>query len=64
LQSLGGNDTLIGASAFGGTFTGTSTGLAGDVIKNFGGGDVIVITNFAFNALTPPILAFNMATGA
>jgi hypothetical protein len=60
LQSIGGNETLVGASVFGDTFLGTSSGFAGDVIKNFGGSDVIDITDIKFATLKP--LSFTSAT--
>ena len=61
LVSTGGNDTLIGSSKFGDTFLGTSAGLAGDVIKGFGGSDAIDITDIIAGSVHP--LAFNPATG-
>jgi hypothetical protein len=55
LESLGGSDTLVGSAAFGDTFLGTAAGFTGDVIKNFGGSDVIDFTDImaaTFKALT------------
>jgi hypothetical protein len=52
-QTLGGTaggDTLIGFSGFGDTFRGTTTGLNNDVLKLFGGNDVIDLTNLAPSA--------------
>jgi len=35
----------VGSSAYGDTFAGTAAGFAGDVIKAFGGSDVIDFTD-------------------
>ena len=61
LVSTGGNDTLVGSAKFGDTFEGSSAGLAGDVIKGFGGSDVIDITDMIAGSVQP--LAFNAVTG-
>jgi hypothetical protein len=53
LQSIGGNDTLVGFAGFGDVFRGTTTGLNGDIIQNFGGDDVIDITDLNFASLQP-----------
>jgi Ca2+-binding RTX toxin-like protein len=53
LESTGGNDTLVGSSKFGDTFLGSSTGLAGDLIKGFGGSDVIDITDMVSGSVKP-----------
>jgi hypothetical protein len=45
LISQGGHDTLVGWTGFGDIFEGSSTGLLGDVIKNFGGSDTLDLTN-------------------
>ncbi|WP_428485128.1 cellulase family glycosylhydrolase [Rhodopila sp.] len=62
LESTGGKDTLTGSSSFGDTFLGTAAGLAGDTIANFGGSDVIDITDLAAATLKP--LVFNASTDA
>ncbi len=62
LQSIGGNDTLVGSAAFGDTFLGTSAGLAGDTIKGFGGSDAIDISDMMSGSTQPYV--FNPATGA
>ena len=61
LESTGGNDILIGSTAFGDTFLGTSTGLAGDTIRGFGGSDAIDITDMVSSNVQPYV--FNAATG-
>jgi hypothetical protein len=61
LESTGGNDTLVGSAAFGDTFLGTSAGLAGDLIKGFGGSDAIDITDMVSGSVKPYV--FNTATG-
>jgi hypothetical protein len=60
LQSIAGNETLVGSSGFGDTFLGKAAGFAGDVIKNFGGSDLIDITDIAVATLKP--LSFSAAT--
>jgi len=60
-QSTGGNDTLIGPANFGDTFLGTSAGLAGDLIKGFGGSDAIDITDISAASVHP--LSFNTSAG-
>jgi hypothetical protein len=45
LTGGGGTDTLIGFSGFGDTFLDTAAGLNGDTIQNFGGNDLIDISN-------------------
>jgi hypothetical protein len=48
-----GVDSLIGSkTAFGDTFKDTSAGLNGDNITNFGGSDVIDVTDLIFSSLT------------
>jgi T5SS/PEP-CTERM-associated repeat protein len=59
LQSIGGNETLVGAASYGDTFLGTASGFTGDVIKTFGGSDEIDITDIAFSTLKP--LSFTAA---
>ena len=61
LKSIGGNDTLVGSSSFGDTFVGTVLGLQGDVIKNFGGSDVIDITDLSFSGLKS--VSYNGSSG-
>jgi hypothetical protein len=61
LQSIGGNDTLIGSGAFGDTFLGTAAGFAGDTIQGFGGTDVIDFSDVAFATLKP--IVYSAATG-
>jgi hypothetical protein len=63
LQSLGGSDTLIGATSFGDTFLGTSAGFAGDTIKGFGGSDTIDITDMLYTALKPLTYSGNTTSG-
>jgi hypothetical protein len=60
LESTGGNDTLVGSTAFGDTFLGTSAGLAGDTISGFGGSDAIDITDMVSSNVQPYV--FNAAT--
>jgi hypothetical protein len=62
LKSLGGNDTLIGSSNFGDTFLGTTSGLRNDTIRNFGGSDLIDITDLSFASVKPP--SFNASSGS
>jgi hypothetical protein len=50
LEGLGKGDTLTGCSGFGDTFEGLAAGLNGDIIKGFGGTDVIDVTNLATSA--------------
>jgi Ca2+-binding RTX toxin-like protein len=61
LVSTGGSDTLIGSAKFGDTFQGSAAGLAGDVIKGFGGSDAIDITDMIAASVHP--LSFNASTG-
>jgi hypothetical protein len=61
LQSIGGNDMLIGSGAFGDTFLGTAAGFAGDTIQGFGGTDVIDFSDIAFATIKP--IAYSAATG-
>jgi hypothetical protein len=50
---LGGTgDTLVGATAFGDLFKGTSVLLNGDTIKNFGGSDQIDLTDVTESKVT------------
>ncbi len=51
LSSVAGGDSLVGYSGFGDTFSGTSAGLNTDMITNFGGSDVIDVTDLIFGAL-------------
>jgi Ca2+-binding RTX toxin-like protein len=59
LESIGGNDTLVGSSKFGDTFLGTSAGLSGDTIKDFGGTDAIDISDMVSSSVQPYV--FNSA---
>ena len=43
-----GTDTLVGYGGFGDTFSDTSAGLNGDMIKLFGGSDLIDLTDLSF----------------
>jgi hypothetical protein len=61
LQSIGGNDRLMGSGAFGDTFLGTAAGFAGDTIQGFGGTDVIDFSDIAFATIKP--IAYSAATG-
>jgi Ca2+-binding RTX toxin-like protein len=61
LQSIGGNDTLIGSGASGDTFLGTAAGFAGDTIQGFAGTDVIDFSDIAFATIKP--IAYTAATG-
>jgi uncharacterized repeat protein (TIGR03803 family) len=46
-----GADTLIGFAGFGDTFRDTSGGMLGDTISNYGGNDIIDITDLTFGLL-------------
>jgi hypothetical protein len=48
----GGGDTLVGATVFGDLFKGTSILLNGDIIKNFGGTDLIDLTDINESKVT------------
>ena len=61
LQSIGGNDTLVGSLSYDDRFQGTVASLNGDFIRNFGGNDVIDITDLSFMRLK--LFAFNALTG-
>jgi hypothetical protein len=63
LESIGGKDTLIGASGFGDTFLGTAAGFSGDVIKGFGGSDGIDFTDLIYATLKPLAYAGNTTSG-
>ena len=48
LESIGGNDTLVGSSSFSDTFMGTAAGFSGDIIQAFGGSDAIDFTDILY----------------
>ncbi len=60
LQTIGGNKTLVGSASFGDIFLGKVAGFAGDLIKNFGTGDLVDLTDIAFGTLKP--LSFSGTT--
>jgi hypothetical protein len=55
----GAGDTLIGAAAYGDLFQGTAAQLNGDIIKGFGGSDIIDLTNI----LAANVSALNWVAG-
>jgi Ca2+-binding RTX toxin-like protein len=59
-----GADTLTGFSGFGDTFSDTSAGLNGDLLKLFGGSDKIDLTDMAFASLKPLAFAAGVLTVA
>jgi hypothetical protein len=58
-----GTDTLVGASVFGDTFRDTTAGLNHDTIENFGGSDVIDVTDMAYVAALKPAYKGNAQSG-
>jgi GH24 family phage-related lysozyme (muramidase) len=60
LQTIGGNETLVGSASFGDVFLGKAAGFVGDLIKNFGTGDSVDLTDIAFGSLKP--LSFSGTT--
>ena len=62
LGGMSGGDTLVGYNGFGDKFVGTSTGLNGDLIKNFGGSDKLDITDMV-NSSTKLSWAANASGG-
>jgi hypothetical protein len=62
LGGMAGGDTLTGFSGFGDTFSGTAAGLLGDMIKGFGGNDLIDLTNVAFGVSGPSLSYTGNAT--
>ncbi|MCX7384159.1 MAG: hypothetical protein NT133_22685 [Alphaproteobacteria bacterium] len=63
LGGIAGKDTLIGFPGFGNTFLGTAVGLNNDTIGNFGGSDIIDITNMNFATLQPLAYAAGVGKG-
>jgi fibronectin-binding autotransporter adhesin len=62
LTGGGSGDLLIGSSAFGDTFADTSSGISGDTISNFGGSDLIDVTDLNFASLASPTVTSNGGT--
>lgn len=60
LISQGATDTLIGSRAYGDIFEGSYSALSHDTIQNFGGSDLIDITNLSRTGAT---ISYNAATG-
>ena len=61
LGGTAGGDTLIGYTGFGTIFKGTSAGLSGDTIQNWGGTDSVDLTDMAFASLKA--LTYTAGTG-
>jgi len=62
LGGLAGGDTLIGYSGFGDTFAGAAAGLQGDILKGFGGSDVIDLADIAYGSNGPALSYAGTAT--
>ncbi len=60
LISQGATDTLIGYKGYGDVFSGTYSALSHDTIQNFGGSDLIDITNLSRTGAT---VSYNSASG-
>jgi hypothetical protein len=61
LQSVGGHDTLVGSSSFGGTFLGSAFCFLVDMVRGFGGSDAIDVSDIAF--ATVKSLSYTGSTG-